>query len=669
MSRARMVSTSSAQSVPELLHQAEEHFAAGFMADPEEALIIRVARGLLEYWRACDLPPYESTRLYPMPVRGGPEAWPLYAGDYALVFHYCLGVRYDAEVMARKLAEAPPEMRAALQALEAEFRDRPGFGGWTHSILHFGRILKEGLDGYRQRILAAQAQPATIQDAERQDFYAALLLTLEGLEILRARVRERVKEAAPADAETAARRETLLAALQKVPFRRAQSFAEAAIATNFLFYADGSDDLGRFDQFMWPYYERSRDAGEITPDEAREWIREQWEAMDRATAWNVAIGGLKADGSSAVNELTGLCLEAATGRRRPNLALRIPPEMPEEVWEATLDCLASGGGLPALYNEMGYRRAIREAHLNIPEADLADFAFGGCTELMVHGKSNVGSLEGDLNLPLVLVESLHQHLRACERFEDFVAAYKEDLAVRIRESVETWNRNQEIKARLTPHPLRSLLIDDCLDNGREYNAGGARYNWCVVNVMGLANVADSLAALKQVVFEEGRATREELLAALRDDFAGHETLHQWLKSAPHFGNDDPYVDELAVEVAQYAFEELRKYAPWRGGRYLGSCLMFTTYANFGKPVGATPDGRRAGMPIADSAGAYQGRDVSGPTALLKSVTKMPLYLAPGTLVINIRLAKKFFRGSGRQKLRDLLLGYFKLGGMQLQMTV
>jgi formate C-acetyltransferase len=343
--------------------------------------------------------------------------------------------------------------------------------------------------------------------------------------------------------------------------------------------------------------------------------------------------------------------------------------MPEEVWEATFDCLASGGGLPALYNETEYRRAIRAAQLNLSEADLADFAFGGCTELMVHGKSNVGSLEGDLNLPLVLVDSLHSRLLGCPTFDDFFGALKQDLAGYILRNVEQWNRNQASKAIHHPLPMRSLLIDDCIENGREYNAGGARYNWCIVNVMGLANVADSLAAVKQVLYEERGISAEVLLAALRADFAGYEPLERRLKASPRFGNDDPGVDEIMRDLSTFVFEELRKYAPWRGGRYLGACLMFTTYAWFGEPVGATPDGRHAGQPIADSAGAMQGRDISGPTALLQSATKIPHYLAPGTLVTNIRVSKKFFHGDQRRKLRDLLLTYFQLGGMQLQMTV
>ncbi len=755
---------------------AGELFAAGWISAPEAAPVIRFAQGLATYLRHVELPPYRGTRLYPVGPGGTGDN--LYAGQGATGFHYCLGFCYDLEALRNQAAaSADPEQARALLALAEALEDYPRVGGWTHSIPNYGRLLAEGLDGYRARILAKQAEPATAQDPARRDLYQALLILLDGIRDYHARL-VALLEASPQDtAQGEANRRRLLAAYAQVPFSPlpppvagggqgvgcsapplpqgegaggeasllaagascpASPFATAMIGTCFLLHLDGTDNLGRFDQFMLPYYEASLAAGEITPDEAREWIKEMWGKMDRATGWNVAIGGRKADGSSAVNELTRLCIEAAIGRRRPNLALRIAPEMPEEVWEATFDCLASGSGLPALYNEAEYRRAIREAHLNVSEADLADFAFGGCTELMIHGKSNVGSLEGDLNLPLVLVESLHRRLPECATFEEFLAGLKQDFAAYIRESVEQWNRNQESKARWHPQPMRSLLIDDCIENGREYNAGGARYNWCVVNVMGLANVADSLAALKQVVYDplrvgrassppsstadvsplsssagfqacvpggltappvpypsdtpplEGRAptpdphtepplpagrgsggriTAEELLQALRDDFSGHEALQRRLKACPHFGNDDPYVDEIMTEISTFVFEELRKYAPWRGGRYLGACLMFVTYAGYGKPVGATPDGRHAGMPIADSAGAMQGRDVSGPTALLKSATKIPHWLAPGTLVINIRLSKKFFRGEKRRKLRDLLLTYFSLGGMQLQMAV
>jgi formate C-acetyltransferase len=258
----------------------------------------------------------------------------------------------------------------------------------------------------------------------------------------------------------------------------------------------------------------------------------------------------------------------------------------------------------------------------------------------------------------------------CADFDSFAAAYKRDLREHIRQLTDQISANQERKARYQPQVVRSLLVDDCLENGREYNAGGARYNWSVVNVMGLANVVDSLAAVREVVYEKQEVTAEELLAILAADFAEQEPLRKRLERCPRFGNGDPRADDLAVEVSEWVFREFLRTAPWRGGRFVPACLMFTTYAYFGEPVGATPDGRHAGQPIADSAGAMQGRDRNGPTALIRSVTRIPHHLAPGTLVVNARFSQSFFRdGESRAKLKDLIRSYFRLGGMQIQINV
>jgi formate C-acetyltransferase len=213
-------------------------------------------------------------------------------------------------------------------------------------------------------------------------------------------------------------------------------------------------------------------------------------------------------------------------------------------------------------------------------------------------------------------------------------------------------------------------MDDCVDRSIEYAAGGARYNWSVINVVGLANVIDSLAAVREVVFEKQECSAEELLAALDASFEGHEALRQRLERCPRFGNGDGRADDLAQRVSAHVFARLLERTPWRGGRFLGSCLMFVTYADFGKPVKATPDGRRAGEPVADSAGAYQGRDVSGPTALLRSAAMLDQIHAPGTLIVNIRVAKEHFATPhARENLKALIRGYFDLGGMQLQIAV
>jgi formate C-acetyltransferase len=215
-----------------------------------------------------------------------------------------------------------------------------------------------------------------------------------------------------------------------------------------------------------------------------------------------------------------------------------------------------------------------------------------------------------------------------------------------------------------------LLIDDCIDRGVEFNAGGARYNWSVINIAGLGNVVDSLAAVREVVFERREISGAELAGILAANFAGQEALRQRLSRCPRFGNDQPAADELAHEVGEFVFREFLGHRAWRGGRFLGSCLMFVTYAQAGKGVGATPDGRLADAPLADSAGPVQGRDLHGPTACIKSLGAIPHRLAPGTLVVNTRFAKAHFQSpDGRAKLRALFRTYFDLGGMQMQVNV
>ncbi|MBU0608381.1 MAG: hypothetical protein KKI08_10885, partial [Armatimonadetes bacterium] len=633
------------QTIPswQVLDDIGEPMAAAFLAHADDPPLLRFCHALKRYHETCPLPAYNGEALYPC-------SGAIYGASALIQFHYSASMCFNREALQRRIDEADrPEVAAALRDFQASIEGYPGVGGYTHSIINYGRILREGLDAYRQRIeahLAAlpdesvraassrEGSDATPPPLSDRQFYEAMLLLLDGIAALHARMRDHLLESrVPA---------SLCDAFERVPFAPATTFYEAIVATNFLFYLDGCDDLGRFDQDLWPYYRDDLAAGRVTPDEALQWVGQLFANVDTTFSWNCAIGGTAADGAQGSNALTLVCLQAAKGRRRPNLALRLRRDTPEEIWDQALDTISGGTGIPALYNEEEYVRAIRHADLGVAEEDLPHFAFGGCTELMIHGRSNVGSLDDTFNLALSFEQSLHRHLPACATFEQFMARLKQDITTDIIAMCDRVSANQKSKAIWQPHPIRTLLIDDCLDNAMEFNAGGARYNWSVICIAGLANTYDSLAAVKRLVYDERAVTAEELLGALRDNFAGHEELRQRLQHCPHYGNDDPYVDDLAVAVSTHVFSEFMGQTPWRGGRFLASCLMFVTYGMFGAQVGATPDGRLAQTPVADSAGAVQGRDTSGPTALLRSVAKVPHFLAPGTLVINIRFTRRLF---------------------------
>ncbi len=640
-----------------LLEQAGEYMAAGYLSAPGAPPLRRMCLGLKRYFETCPLPDYSGEPIYPC-------SGSIFESNQAMRFHYSSAMGIDHALLEHKIESAEPDVAEALDRFRAAMADYPMVQGYTHSIVNFGRVLREGLTGYRARIESHLKIARSRDDRERVDFCESLLLLIEGIAALHARTCELLSASKHPGAAQ------LLSALRVVPFSPAGDFYQAIVGTNFIYYIDGSDDLGRLDQDLGPYYEADRVLGRVTHNQAVEWVGRLFDNVDVCNGWNCAIGGRATDGSDGSNALTLVCLEAAKGRRRPNLALRLARHTPDEVWEQALDTISGGTGIPALYNEEEYTRAIHENGLGVSEQDLPWFAFGGCTELMVHGRSNVGSLDAHYNLAQCLDVTLHRHLAACSSFEQFVSRFKQAAAGEIAEltaDVDCWQR---AKACYQPQPIRTLLIDDCIDNGREFNAGGARYNWSVISISGLANVYDSLAAVKRFVFESAEIDARELLDALNADFAGYEQLQRRLQSAPRFGNDDPYVDDIAAEVAAFTFGEFSRYAPWRGGKYLASCLMFVTYGQFGEPVGALPDGRKAGTPIGDSAGAVQGRDTSGPTALLKSACRVPHFMAPGTLVVNIRFTKRLFSDAeARRRVRALIRTYFDMGGMQLQINV
>lgn len=655
---------------PQCLAEMGEVFASGFFEMPEAPPVARMARALRRHLEQAPPPEWEGQPLYPS------GAWSLWAKNAAVFFHYSHSMGYNRERLETLKAQYPdPGSRAALDALDRYMTPyfkvgsrippayRLGGSGYTHSIPHFGRVAREGLSAYATRVAAGLANAGELADPSRTAFYEAMQDVLAGIAAFHSRCLSKLKK-------TEGCLLKLIAALERVPFQPARTFYEAVVSANFIYYLDGCDSLGRVDQDLGPFYDRDRREGRMDHPQAVHLIRQLWENVDANSGWNVALGGSRPDGSPAYNALTRICLQAGACMRRPNLALRVRRDMPEAVWDDALDAIASGCGLPALYNEEAYLQALREAGLNLKEEDLADFAFGGCTETMVHGKSNVGSLDAGLNLPEILANTLESRLIPAREFQDVMQSFRVDVRNAIAELAEGVNRDQEQKARYQPQPLRSLLIDDCLETAREFNAGGARYNWSVINVGGLGNVVDSLAAVRELVFEKREITGMELLAALREDFFGRDALRKRISACPRYGNNDARADDLAVDISGFVFEEFQRHTPWRGGRFLPGCLMFVTYAGAGAKVMATPDGRRAGAPIADSAGPVQGRDRAGPTAMIHSVTRINHQLAPGTLVVNARFSPDMFKTPGqREKMKGLIRTYFQLGGMQIQINV
>ncbi len=586
-----------------------------------------------------------------------------------------------------------PEYAGFIDALVADLQRRlVHFGGYTHSNPDIRRVVSEGFDAMEAELdleLNAVSGLGLEANAEELNLLLALKDYSCGVRTFHQRTCRALRGSLRGlDGDARRRRRQMADAFAHCFLTPATTFVEGLLAVNFTWMLDACDSIGRLDQALGPLFEADQRDGRLDLALARDMLDDLWRNFERFNSWNLQIGGFTPAGSDGTNALTLECI-AACGRnhfRRPNVAFRITSQTPDAAVLAALRVLAQGSGRPALYNDDAYVRTLRGMDLGLTDEDAREIGFGGCTETMIAGLSNCGSLEGEINLAKALELALYDGFDPHEKrqrgphtgafaefatFDAFYAAVKRQIQYMTDEFVAG------SRARLAqrfhagdPKLYRTFFTRDCVKRHKSFEAGGARYNWAVVSYQGIANLIDSLAAVRRCVFEEKKCAPAALLAGLAANFVGQEELRQVLLAAPKFGNDDASVDDLGRDIIGFAWSELYSHSTPRGGRYLASCILFVTYYGAGLYVGATPDGRRAGEVLTDSVGAAQGRDTHGPTALLNSVAKLPLPLAVGTPVLNLRFQRRVFEtDAGLAGLCAVVRGFFAQGGLQLQLSV
>lgn len=607
-------------SISRHFYEIGEPFAGGFYEEPDRDRFFRFARAQRRMFELAPLPVYNGGILYPNGWRY-PQPMAVYP-DYS----YTFAVQWD--LLQEKWPQAVEIIREETDLLTGIGKPHNvGGDGYTHSIPRYERVVREGLDSYQLRVMA-------LDDG---DFRDGLLDVLQGIrEFHRRSMEHLLQSGAPT---------RLLEALKQVPFMPARSLYEAIVCWNFIYYIDGCDNPGRLDAELINYYKG---------EDATVWLREFFTNVDQNMGWTAALG-------PDYNDLTVQCLKAIKGMRRPSLELRVTSDMPDAIWKASADALMSGSGQPAFYNERVYQSALKSRFPSIPEEDRLRFCGGGCTETMLAGLCNVGSLDAGINLPLIFEKHMRRNLPRCSDFSEYYESLLLDISAVIRETLERVNRYQKQRAAVRPHPIRTLLIDDCIDRKKDFNAGGARYYWSVINLSGLINVVDSLLAIRTLIYETGLYTPEDFLDKLEKQ---DPLFLRKARECPCFGVDNDVADQLAADFTERVVDLFDQITPWLGGQFLPSSIQFTTYVEAGKDVPATPDGRREGEPLADSIGAVHGKDTSGPTALLNSVAKLPLEKMSGTPVLNLRLKKDTIN----KYLKPLITGFFSQGGMQVQIS-
>lgn len=544
------------------------------------------------------------------------------------------------------------------------------------------------------------------EDRKKLEFYQSTILICDGMITLGRRYAKLAQEMA--DEETDSKRQEELLEIAHicsvVPERSPQTFREAI---QFVWFVQLGGILsenplawnpGRFDQYMYPYYQEDLEAGIITRDEALELIQLLWLKYSE-WAWtiskntagffagytnfeNLTIGGTKVDGSDATNEISYLAIEATKEimTHQPTLSCRIHPECPAGFMEAVTGLVATGCGFPAIHSDRtGYQML---SNLGYDPLDARDWNNCGC--VVPHSRktfewtsactiSFAAALEFALNqgrsrLTGQQVSVQEKDPKTFTSYEEVVEAWKRQFANLVKHGVISLVTAQEIHKEIGHRPFMSVCNEYCMKNGADLVDGGAKYNiGPVFTGVGLSVTANSLAVIKKLVYEEKVTTLPELIDALNADWVGYEALRQKAVACPKYGNDDDYVDVIARNLADFYRQEVVQYKDIYGAHFVTAFMGISNYLPTGKVLGATPDGRHAGDPINEGVSPVTGTDTSTCLAALRSAAKMKHDMHSGGTLLNLRLDHSLVATPrGRANLGAMLQSYFALGGFHVQ---
>jgi trans-4-hydroxy-L-proline dehydratase len=616
----------------------------------------------------------------------------------------------------RMFEELPADWKEAYAAgIFTEFMEQRAPG---HTVMD-DKIYSKGLLDFKQDIAEAIARLDFLNDPEayqRREALKSFAISCDALIHFAARHAALARESAAAETEPARQAELLRIAevCERVPAHAPRDFQEALQYYWFCHLGvitelNGWDSFnpGHLDQHLWPFYQRGLADGALTRESARELLEcffikfnnhpappkvgvtaaESGTYTDFA---NINIGGLLPDGRDGSNEISHLLLEIVQEMHllQPSTNLQLSRKSPEPLLEHTLRVLTRGYGFPSIFNT----DTVVEEQLRQGKT-LEDARAGGCSgcvEVGAFGKEAY-ILTGYFNLVKVLELTLHNGLdprtgkqlglptgdpRTFESYEELFAAFR----LQLRHFIELKIRGSRLIERMyadhMPAPFLSVLIDDCIAKGRDYNAGGARYNNTFIQMVGLGSITDSLSALKEFCFESPAGNGHDpvplarLLQALAEDFAHDEILRlRLVNRARKYGNDDDEADRLMLDVFNACFEEVDNRPDARGGRYRVEMLPTTCHVYFGSVTGAMPDGRKSGLPLSEGISPVQGADRKGPTGVILSAAKMDHVKTGGTL-LNMKFHPDLVSSAENLgKWGHLVRSYFKMGGHHVQFNV
>ena len=544
---------------------------------------------------------------------------------------------------------------------------------------------------------------------EEREFYECVLLVLDGAITFMHRYAKLADKMGSEMPEYKAHLQTLASVCRNLMSRPAQNFREALQSIWFLFVLlqlesnASSFSPGRMDMYLYPFYKQDVKKGELDHDFALELMECLWLKFNQIVymrnrgsakyfagfpiGFNIALGGVDAEGNDTYNEVSMLCLEAQEeiGLPQPNLSVRLNRNSSKELMQKAIEVVAKGSGMPQFFNDEAVIGPLQE--LGVSEKDARNYAIVGCVELTTTGNALGWSDAAMFNLCKALELAVNHGVdeitgeQLCEDFGglDTYESYEQledSLRNIIDHYIERMMKAEEVVEKAhqdyLPSAFLSTVINDCLEKGIDVTRGGAHYNFSGIQMIQVANLADSLTAIRKLVFEERSVSGKELLDALRADFKGYEVLQtRLLNKAPKYGNDIPEVDETGAKWAEYFRERMKDYTNYRGGPVHTGMYTVSAHVPMGENVGASADGRNAGTPLADGGlSPSYGRDMQGPTAVLKSVSRLPESLTTNGGLLNMKFLPEFFETQeGRDKFEEFLRAFVDLKIPHIQFNV
>ncbi|QYE96992.1 trans-4-hydroxy-L-proline dehydratase [Paraclostridium sordellii] len=576
-----------------------------------------------------------------------------------------------------------------------------------------GEIYKKGFKDFKQEIIDEIEKLDFVNDKDAYDKKAqleAMSIACDAIMIYGKRYAEYARELAQKETDENKKKDLLLIAsnCDIVPANKPQTFHQA-VQMYWFVHVGVTTELniwdafspGRFDQHLNPFYENDINENRIDRDNAKEILECLWVKFNNQPAppkvgvtlkesgtytdfANINTGGITEDGKDGVNDVSYIILDVMDEMKllQPSSNVQISKKTPSKFLKRACEISRKGWGQPAFYNTEAIIQELLEAGKTIEDARCGGTS--GCVETGCYGKEAY-ILTGYLNLPKILEITLNNGLdpvskkqlgiktgdaREFKSYDELFNAFKSQLNHFVDIKVKGNNVIERIYSKHMPAPLMSVIVDDCIKNAKDYNAGGARYNTKYIQGVGIGTITDSLTAIKYNVFDKKKFNMEELLNALSDNFEGHEAIYNMVvNKTPKYGNDDDYADELMQDVFNSFYNEVTGRISPMGAQYRINMLPTTCHVYFGEVMGASANGRLSQKPLSEGISPEKGGDTNGPTAVIKSCSKMD-HLKTGGTLLNQRFAPAVVQGEeGLDNMANLVRAYFNMDGHHIQFNV